>query len=502
MLVAIPRLVFFSRAVRLFLVGVCLSISLLAQEDRLYELYEGAQRAQQSGDYRSAANDYEEIVRLRPDLAEAFANLGSVYYQMGDEKKASAALKKAIELKPQLAGPHFFLGVLSVKARRHEEAVRFLKTAGRSDPSNLIVQLYLGFAHYALGDYPAAVTSFEKAANLRDHRADAYYHLSKAYAHLSKKAFSRLQTSYPGSFFAHLASAHFYEAKQSWEDAKKAYAAALDKRPDNPGLRARLKWVGQNAEGSLSTPPASTFEGDSAGSLVLLYKAPPAGQINSQLSEYQGRTRKVDTLSVPDDEKLYIRAELYQALSYLTTLWISENDPGSYRAHQLQAQLHEAQGKSDEAIEEYRQALKLKPDLQNVHFSIGSLYWASDRMAEALPELQRELEINPNHPEAHYEIADILYSQRKLPEAKKHLLECLRLEPEMPEAHLAIERIYSADGDFDKALEHMRILTKISPQDPTPHYRMSIIYRKLGDQDRVKAELKTFEELRRQQRAR
>src|SRR5713226_5780024 len=69
------------------------------------------------------------------------------------------------------------------------------------------------------------------------------------------------------------------------------------------------------------------------------------------------------------------RAETYQVLSFLTSLAVFETAPDSYRAHQLRAQLLEESKNDEGAIEEYRNVLKRKPDLKNIHFAIGSLYW-------------------------------------------------------------------------------------------------------------------------------
>ena len=95
-----------------------------------------------------------------------------------------------------------------------------------------------------------------------------------------------------------------------------------------------------------------------------------------------------------------------------------QTDADSYRAHELRGEALEAAGKTDEAIEEYRQALKIKPELQTVHFSIGNIYWRGGRMEEAFVELQEELKVNPADPNSHYELGDILLSQNKLQDAE------------------------------------------------------------------------------------
>ena len=48
-----------------------------SQEDALRNLYDQARRAQAAGDLKCATQKYERMVALRPDLGEAYANLGN-----------------------------------------------------------------------------------------------------------------------------------------------------------------------------------------------------------------------------------------------------------------------------------------------------------------------------------------------------------------------------------------------------------------------------------------
>ncbi len=465
-----------------------------AQDERLRDLYTRAQAAQQAGDFQAAAGYYEELVRLRPDLAEAHANLGSIYYQIRDDAKAEAALEKAIRLNPRLGAPYFFLGVVASRQKNHEKAIRHLGTSETLDPSNLIVAYYLGEAYFANRQYAEAIPAFEKATSHTDLRADAYYYLSKAYGTLSTQAMDRLAGEFPDSFYIHLARGYYHEGRRNWQEAERAYQAALKKNPGTLELEARHRWVGLNAarEGPAGPPPPLPEKGVTM--LGLLYRPPSEEEIDPLLREYRNRLRPGPPMR-GSAESLYRLAEEYQIASYLAARWINKNDSGSYRAHQLRAQLHESKGETDDAVREYHAALQLKPDLQNVHFAVGSLLWSLSRFEEARPELEAELRINPGHPEAHYVLGDILQVAGSNDEAKKHLLEALRLKPDLVAAHLAIERIYFAEGQFDKALDQMRTVVRLSPTNPTPHYRMSMLYRRLGKTEEARKELEAFQRL-------
>jgi tetratricopeptide (TPR) repeat protein len=461
----------------------------------LAELYQQARQAQLAGDLKTATHKYQRILALRPDMAEAHANLGVLLYQQKQSEPALKAFKKAIQLKPELAGPYFFLGVLSFNARNYADASRYLEKAEAQDPSNFAIQLYSGFNYYARSNYLEAAQRFEKALAIDGSDLDAAYHLSKSYSHLSKKYFDDLHKSYRDSFQTDLARAHFYEAEQNWEAAKEEYRRALEKQPDGERLKQRLEWVTQKASGAAPAPLEASPESASIdGSISYFYTPPTGAKVKEEIESHQ---KKVQALGRPNKnasaDHLYELAEGYQILSYLTSLWVFEADPNSYRAHQLKGQYFEAMNKDEQAIQEYRRALAIKPDLQNVHFSIGNLLWTRSRSEEALLELQEEVKLDPNHPQAHYEIGDIYYGQGKLAEAETHLLKAVQIDPSMIEAHLALERLYTNQQQVTKALHHLAKAVEIDPEDATPHYRLAGLYRKLGRIREAEKEMQLFE---------
>src|SRR5262245_23280646 len=52
------------------------------------------------GDYEAAIKEYSKVVELRPDLPEAYNNLGVAQKRKGDLAKAAESFDKALKLKP------------------------------------------------------------------------------------------------------------------------------------------------------------------------------------------------------------------------------------------------------------------------------------------------------------------------------------------------------------------------------------------------------------------
>jgi tetratricopeptide (TPR) repeat protein len=461
--------------------------------DAILKLYRDAQTAEQAGQYAQAAQNYERIIALRPDLAEAHANLGNLYYVQGKYEQAQRSFQNALKLKPQLAGPQFFLGVLAFRSRDWKMAMMYLEKAAELDPTNRVVQLQLGYTYYATGDHTKAISNLEAVVRSDQRNEDAWYHLSKLYGQVSRRYFDDLQLNSPGSYYTHLARAHFYEGQSSWQEAAAEYEKAQKQRPI-PELETKLRYLAARAEGKEVEWRAGNEEID--GSTRFLYQPPEINQALTEIWKRREHLPQSGPVSKSSPEQLYKLAEEYQLLSYLAALWVYGSNPDSYRAHQLKGQSLEAAGRNEEAVAEYRAALARKPDLQSAHFAIGNIYWRTGEFEQALPELKAELEVSPNDPQAHYEVADILMTQGNLEEAAEHYLKCLKYAPDTGEAHLALERIYSSKGQHAESLRHLLKAAAVAPEDPTPHYRLWLLYRKQGKTLEAEKARQKFEALK------
>jgi tetratricopeptide (TPR) repeat protein len=478
-----------------FTVIACgLAYPAVAQVD-IGKLYRDAQQAQASGDLATATRNYEAIVRQQPKMAEAYANLGNLYYQQGQGEHAKTAYRKAVALKPELTGPNFFLGVIAFGEHDYSVALERLAKAEATQPSNGLIYAYLGYTRFARAEFSEATTNLEKASALSGADIDVLYHLSKCYGHLANHAFAQLQTEFPGSVYLLLARAHLAESNEDWAGAAKQYSLALEKEPDNERLRAKI--AANTAMAAGKARPADNTIGDELIDGPLAYKdTPPAGaKLKEEIARWQSKVSELGSTD-KDDRRQYVQGEGYQVLAYLTSLAVFELDQDSYRAHQLRAQMFEEGKNDDAAVREYREALKRKPDLQNIHFAIGTLYWKNHKEEDAWTELQAELKTNPHHPQALYELGDICVFREKSAEAEKYLVEAVKLDPDLTEARYALEKIYTESGRYEKSLEQLRALLRMNSLEPTAHYRLAVVYRKLGRPQEAERELSLFNQNR------
>jgi Tfp pilus assembly protein PilF len=64
--------------------------------------FAAAQQAQRVKDFSAAEREYQAVVKLAPNFAEAYMNLGLVYQMEDHSTEAIAEFRRALKLKPSL----------------------------------------------------------------------------------------------------------------------------------------------------------------------------------------------------------------------------------------------------------------------------------------------------------------------------------------------------------------------------------------------------------------
>jgi tetratricopeptide (TPR) repeat protein len=97
-----------------------------------------------NGDHRAAGEEFERAIRLDPDFAEAYANVGIEYASTGFYEIAEARFRRAVELDPASSIAYCNLGVLLVKVGRAQEAETAIRRSLELSPDNANAHFLLG----------------------------------------------------------------------------------------------------------------------------------------------------------------------------------------------------------------------------------------------------------------------------------------------------------------------------------------------------------------------
>lgn len=131
--------------------------------------------------WQDAAREFEAALRLAPNVAEVWANLGVVRQNQGQMAAAVEAFRKALELKPNLPGVDGYLGYALLMTGRAEAAVPHLEKAYKEAPGNPRLGGWLGLAYLESGDYRKAVRQLEAARRQTPKDLNVLLYLARAY---------------------------------------------------------------------------------------------------------------------------------------------------------------------------------------------------------------------------------------------------------------------------------------------------------------------------------
>ena len=171
------------------------------------------------------------------------------------------------------------------------------------------------------------------------------------------------------------------------------------------------------------------------------------------------------------------------------------------RAHNNIGIILAEQGKLDEAIAEFREAIRLEPDSQLAHSNLGHGLVEQGKLDEAIAEFREALRLKPLDPTGHFDhnpvatlrcdLGDALAKQGKLDDAIAEFREALRLKPDLARAHANLGSELRRQGKLDEATAELREAIRLKPDVAAAHVTLGAI---LGDEGKLDEAIAEFRE--------
>jgi len=130
------------------------------------------------------------------------------------------------------------------------------------------------------------------------------------------------------------------------------------------------------------------------------------------------------------------------------------------------------QGRIDEAMTHYAEALQRAPDYADAHNNLGVALFREGKIPEAVAHYAEALKINPAYPEAHYNLGVGLARQGKIQEAAFHFSEALRIKPDYAEACSNLANALAEQGRIEEAIVYYAEALRIRPDFAEARYNL------------------------------
>jgi tetratricopeptide (TPR) repeat protein len=312
------------------------------------------------------------LLRLQPDNANAYANLGVLALSRSDYKAAAEFFQNATRLEPQLWSARALLGLCKIRTGERAAGEKLIdESLPHVDAA--VVRKQTGLAlvdsYAASGQLAKAINTIESLKRGHPADADILYTAYRTYSELAAHALSALAHAAPDSVRMHEVMAQNLMSQENASGAIAEYrkALALDSRV--PGLHFEL---GQ-AIRSASNTAAARKEAEQEFRAELEINPSDANalyEIGELVFEGGGF----------DDAASHFRRAI-------------DLRPAFAEARIALGKALAAEGKPAEALEQYREVIRLEPDNDVVHYRLAQAYKKLGRDAEARQELAHYSEL-------------------------------------------------------------------------------------------------------------
>jgi tetratricopeptide (TPR) repeat protein len=347
-----------------------------ANSAQLQRYSQEGEKALAAGRYDEAAQAYEKLRELAPNMAEAHARLGLIYYQQSKFEQAVPALRQALKLKPTLPNTDVLLAMALSELGRYKEALPALEKGFRraTDPAlKRASGLRLARAFTGLGQDDKAVEVALELTRLYPKDPEVLYHAGRLFANYAYLSTVKLAEVAPGSLWLHLAAGEANESQGRFDAAIQEYREVLSLQPNRPGVHYRI-------------------------GRVLLARA-------KQSTE--------DAVSEAEALK-----EFEQELQL---------DPTNANAAYEAGEIHRKSARFDRALELFSQAVKHYPDFEEALLALGRTLLSLGKAEESLAPLRKSIALDAANEVSWFQLAQAQRALGNATEQQKALAEFQRL---------------------------------------------------------------------------
>lgn len=128
----------------------------------------------------------------------------------------------------------------------------------------------------------------------------------------------------------------------------------------------------------------------------------------------------------------------------------------------------------ENAAAHYREALRIKPDYAEAHNNLGSLLGREGRRVDAIAHFTEALRLKPDYAEAHNNFGVAAGNLGRLDEAAAHFREGLRLSPDLVDARNNLGFVLARQGRIGEAMEQFKESIRLDPDSADAHYYMAV----------------------------
>jgi predicted O-linked N-acetylglucosamine transferase (SPINDLY family) len=171
---------------------------------------------------------------------------------------------------------------------------------------------------------------------------------------------------------------------------------------------------------------------------------------------------------------LYSQGEFQESLSEATKML--KTYPYSKNLYNICGASNAGLNNLDEAINNYKKAIALKPNYAEAYNNIGIVLIDQGKLEKSEEFLRKAIALKPNYAEAYNNIGVVLKDQGKLEESLEFLRKAIALKPNYAEAYNNIGLSFYVMGKNDLAINNLKEAIKIKSNNPEAYNNIGLAF--------------------------
>ena len=136
--------------------------------------------------YQESINAFTEVIKVRPQYADAYTNVGLTNIVWEKYDSARTAIRKALSIDPNSARALYYDGLLQRRAGNTEQEIADFSKVVEMFPQSRDARRELGITYYQQNNNTAAMEQFEALQKIDPDDLTAHYNLSILYRRMGK----------------------------------------------------------------------------------------------------------------------------------------------------------------------------------------------------------------------------------------------------------------------------------------------------------------------------
>ncbi len=158
---------------------------------------------------------------------------------------------------------------------------------------------------------------------------------------------------------------------------------------------------------------------------------------------------------------------------------------GNYIIHNNLGIDLQAEGRLDQATEQFRQAVAAAPDYKDALNSLGAILAYKGNKIEAIALHRRAVAADPNYANARINLGHELLEIGQTDEALVELTQALRLEPDSARANAYMGAALMTKGNLEEARQHFEDSLRVTPENAEAQSNLCYVLQALGHPDQA-----------------